>query len=102
MPRASFQRVRAFHTTSVARQALLFGQREQSFLITSFDAKGATKFQTMFKIFGRTLFRFHGEFRQGFAKNRAERLTRHTGSVSDTTGVADLCARVAVPGVLAF
>src|SRR6516162_5929791 len=88
MPRTSFQRVRAFHTTSAACQALLFGQCEQSFLITSFDANGGTKFQTMFKIFRRALFRFHGEFRQGFAKNRAERLTPHTGSVSDTTGVA--------------
>src|SRR5262245_52065839 len=61
MPRASFRGVHTFHAGSLPRQALLFDEREQSFLITSFYANGGTKFQTMFKIFRRTLVRFHGE-----------------------------------------
>ena len=43
MPGASFRRVHAFHTTSVLCQILLFDERGQSVIITSFYGNGGNE-----------------------------------------------------------
>ena len=43
MPGASFRRVHAFHTTSVLCQILLFDERGQSVILTSFYGDGGNE-----------------------------------------------------------